>query len=330
MKSKLLCRAWPELFKEFETSQSTFYAVIDIKVKPHLPEWMLTSDTIFWVDRPEAQKNLKTYEALINFFLERGISRSCVLYAIGGGATTDLAGFFAATILRGISWISVPTTILGMVDASIGGKVAVNMAQGKNLVGAFYHPEKIYICHEFLTTLPQEEVESGKGEILKYGFLSKKIHQQILSQENIENLAFECAHLKEQIVERDFTEKSERMLLNLGHTLGHAFELALNIPHGVAVGMGIRYILEIFGDSSFLKDWEMMCSALGLDQAKYHLSTYPSFSSDQFKQYLGQDKKKSENKIKLVLVRNIGDCYIQEMDLNEFFKKIEDHAEFYR
>jgi 3-dehydroquinate synthase len=330
MKSKLLSRAWPELFKEFETSQITFYAVIDIKVKPHLPEWMLTSNDIFWIDRPEAHKNLKTYEALINFFLERGISRSSVLYAIGGGATTDLAGFVAATILRGISWISVPTTILGMVDASIGGKVAVNMPLGKNLVGAFYHPEKIYICYEFLTTLHQDEVDSGKGEILKYGFLSSKIHQQILSKEKIEDIAFECAHLKEQIVERDFTEKSERMLLNLGHTLGHAFELTLSIPHGVAVAMGIRYILEIFGDSSFLKEWEMMCSALDLDHKKYQLAAYPTFSIDKFKQYLVQDKKKSDNKIKLVLVRDIGDCFIQEMDLKEFFKKIGDYEQFHR
>jgi len=330
MKSNLIYRPWPELFNELSQAQDTFYAVIDAKVKPHLPDWMKSSKTIFWIQHPEEEKNLQVFESAIQFFLEKGITRSSTLVAIGGGASSDLAGFVAATLLRGISWISVPTTLLAMVDASIGGKVGLNLPQGKNLVGAFHAPQAVYICHEFLSTLPEQEMQSGKGEILKYGFLSPQIHHQILNQEKLELIAFECAELKKKIVEKDFREKGERILLNLGHTLGHAFESALKIPHGIAVAMGIRYLHEVFLNQSVLQEWNKMVQALGLESASLVLAHYPHFSKVQFMKYLEQDKKRASDRIRIILVKECGDCWIQEMTYQEFINKIGQHEDFQR
>ena len=330
MKSQLLYMPWPKLCEELLNSQDDFYAVVDSKVKVHLPAWMQSSKSIFWIHHPEAEKNLKTFESACQFFLELGISRHSTLFAIGGGATTDLAGFVAASLLRGINWISVPTTLLAMVDGSLGGKVAVNMPQGKNLVGAFHAPEKVYLCQEFLATLDLQEIQSAKGEILKYGFLSQLIYQMILKQEKLPLISYECAQFKQRVVESDFKEKGERILLNLGHTLGHAFESTLGMPHGLAVAMGMKYLFELFHQEDQLKEWEKLVSGLELPLEKLKLSAYPAFSLEKFTSYLLQDKKKKDQSVQLIMVNQPGECRVQEILFQELIKKIEAHEEFNR
>lgn len=330
MNSQLTYMKKSELFKELELQRSHFFAVIDEKVKPQLPDWIISSENVFWLVDPEGSKSLEAYERVVSFFLERGISRASRLIAIGGGATTDLSGFVAATILRGIEWISIPTTLLAMVDGSIGGKVGLNMPQGKNLIGAFHHPLQIYICYDFLTTLPVRELQSGKGEIIKYGFLSSEIHEAIMQKESLETISHLCSEFKKDIVRSDFKEQGERIFLNLGHTLGHAFELSLGIPHGIAVMMGLKYLFLILDQQDQLKNWDELLSALELDEKTTRLSSYPQFSLDKFIHYLKQDKKKSHDLIRLVVVRAIGNCIVNEMTLNEFISKIRNHAEFKR
>jgi 3-dehydroquinate synthase len=328
MKSNLTYLKKPDLFKELEQQQDSFYAVIDEAVKSHLPEWINASKAVFWLKNPEEDKNLNTFGEAVSFFLDRGISRTSKLHAIGGGATTDLAGFVAATVVRGVSWISIPTTLLAIVDGSIGGKVGVNMPQGKNLVGAFYAPEKVLICLDFLSTLPKVEWESGKGEVLKYGLLSKKIFDRIITKESMDFIAQDCAEFKKQVVDSDFKEQGKRILLNLGHTLGHAFESTLKIPHGLAVAMGIKYLLKVFSLEERLVEWEKLAAALEIPVEQTNLAHYPEFSVDKFKNYLLQDKKKNKNVISLVLVKSVGNCFVEEMNIQDFIKKIEANEEF--
>tara|TARA_R110000868_G_scaffold164359_12_gene396902 strand:+ start:2616 stop:3638 length:1023 start_codon:yes stop_codon:yes gene_type:complete len=194
----------------------------------------------------ENAKNFAEWERALEFFIDRGVSRKSHLVAIGGGALSDAAGFVASTILRGISWSIVPTTILAQVDASIGGKVAINARHGKNLVGNFHQPNEIFVTSEFLGTLSKQEIISGKGEIAKYTFLDEAINKALSTGENLDFVIDLCAKYKLDLVERDFKESGERKILNLGHTLGHAVEWIYKTTHGEAViwGMALIFILE--------------------------------------------------------------------------------------
>ena len=329
MLSRLIYTNKTELFKELDPlSEGEFYAVADLKIKNHLPKWIQFSPQVFWVNIPEEEKTLETYGLAADFFLRGGIHRASTLYAFGGGATTDLAGFIAATVLRGIKWVAIPTTLLAMVDGSLGGKVAVNTPAGKNLLGAFHSPEKIYLCADFLTTLDVLNLNSGKGEILKYGFLSPEIHAHIMKKESIEKIAVACANFKMGMVGRDFREEGERINLNLGHTLGHAFEYALKIPHGIAVVMGMKYLFEAMGKNEALLELKGMMTALSFPQQKIEISHYPDFDKHKFYEYLQQDKKKQRDKIRLVLADSPGRISISEMTMNELKSKIITHAEF--
>ncbi len=329
MKSNLSYLKKLELFKELDDyKDDQFFAVADQRVKNHLPQWISFSPNIFWLKQPEEEKNLEVFGNAVEFFLKQGICRSSTIYAIGGGATTDLAGFVAATIQRGVPWVAIPTTLLAMIDGSIGGKVAVNMPQGKNLVGAFHLPERVLICGDFLSTLSEKEWMSGKGEVLKYGFLSREVHDLILSKAPIEEIALACAKHKSQVVERDFKETGERINLNLGHTLGHAFESTLKIPHGHAVAMGLRYLFKVTGNDEALAEWEQLAKALTLPVEKLELGAFFHFDLKSFLDYLDHDKKKSGTTLRLVIVKGIGNCYTEEVVLKDFKAKICAHADF--
>ncbi len=331
MHSELIYLNKAGLYKELETIQpEKFFAVADNKIKSHLPEWIQKSSRVFWLKNPEEEKNLSHYASMIEFFLAGGINRSSTLMAIGGGATTDLAGFVAATILRGIKWWAVPTTLLAMIDGSLGGKVAVNTPSGKNLVGAFHHPEKIYISGEFLQTLDEENWNSGKGEMLKYGFLSPEINSFIVKRAPIENIAHQCAEYKMEVVKRDFREQGERIQLNLGHTLGHAFEFSLSMPHGLAVAMGMKYLFEIMGNDEALRHWQEMVQALALPEKSLSLKAYPDFRREDLDRYLEQDKKKSHDTLKLVLSDGPGKISVTEISMKDFKSRMDAHAELAR
>lgn len=204
------------------------------------------------IDRPhhmvfvgdgEQAKSLATVEALTRSFARFGLTRSDVVIAVGGGLVTDLAGFAAATWHRGTSYVNVPTTLLGMVDAAIGGKTAVNLPEGKNLVGAFWQPRAVLCDLDALTTLPEREMRCGLGEVAKYHFLTGA---DLLSMPIGERIA-ECAAVKASIVAEDEREGGRRAVLNYGHTLAHALETVggHSMAHGEAVAVGILFAADL-------------------------------------------------------------------------------------
>jgi 3-dehydroquinate synthase len=318
----------PELFKELESYLALgFYAMIDRRVGEHLPDWVKSSSHVFWLEHPETQKNLDTFGKACSFFLQHGIDRDSTLLAIGGGATTDLAGFVAASLLRGMKWVSIPTTLLAMVDGAIGGKTSVNTPEGKNLLGAFHAPQEVLICDEFLSTLPAEQLESGKGEVIKYGFLSEKMHHLIIKRADLSVIARECALYKKQVVERDFKEQGERMLLNLGHTLGHAFESTLHLSHGRSVILGMNSLFRVYGLMEMEKKLKEMMQALDVSEEVLNLSNY-KLNLPKFLDHIRKDKKRVSEKIRLILPLAIGRCQIQEVYTEDLLQRIKDHVDY--
>jgi 3-dehydroquinate synthase len=193
----------------------------------------------------------EVYEALAGFNINRGD----IIIAFGGGVTGDLAGFAAATYLRGITYIQVPTTLLAQVDSSIGGKTAIDLPSGKNLVGSFYQPEIVFIDTLFLATLEERFLRDGMAEVVKYGCIKdKKLFDRLLKYESLqqcitdmEELVYICCSIKAAVVEMDELDRGERMLLNFGHTFGHAVEQYYNyekFTHGEAVAMGMVEITK--------------------------------------------------------------------------------------
>lgn len=277
----------------------------------------LEKASVFFLDNPEKSKNLAIYQKAINFFITNGLTRKDHLVVLGGGATSDFGGFVASTILRGISWTVIPTTLLSAVDASIGGKVGLNTDSGKNLIGNFHLPLHNYFCIDFLSTLSKREHESGFGEVIKYAFLDASIYKLLLEDEyDLREIIKQCAHLKQQLVETDFKEVGERKLLNLGHTFGHAFEKLLNIPHGHAVILGLELILKVFSPD-LAPDFEQLKFKLGLRVEPERCSF------EKFWNKVRVDKKIiNKREIELIIPRSIGRVEIEKVELETLKKKL--------
>lgn len=267
------------------------FIIIDKKVKELYFENELEA-SVFVVDRPEYSKNLVIFKEITTLFLKNRIHRNDHILVIGGGATSDLGGFVASTILRGVSWSVVPTTLLSMIDASIGGKVGINTAQGKNLIGSFHFPKNIYTYFPFLESLDKDDYESGLGELLKYCFLSKKIASLIDSP--TEDLIYECGLFKEEITKLDPLEGSERIKLNLGHTFGHAIEKLSSLPHGTCVALGLEVLFALF-DKEKLKELINYKNILKLNTPNIKVSL------DKTLDLLLLDKKNIDNDIRFVM-----------------------------
>jgi 3-dehydroquinate synthase len=201
----------------------------------------------------ETQKSLTTAGRIHQQMARAGMDRKSVLYAVGGGVITDLGGFVASTYMRGIQAVLVPTTLLGQVDAAIGGKTGVNLPQGKNLVGTFYQPSLVFCDPTVLQTLPDREYVSGLGEVVKYGMirdasLFEYIDRNLVGIRNrdpqvLDEIVHRCAAIKADVVTKDEKESGERAILNYGHTIGHALEAAGNfktLHHGEAVSIGME------------------------------------------------------------------------------------------
>ncbi len=203
----------------------------------------------------EASKSIAMYERILIEMAELGITRGGVVIAVGGGVVGDLAGFVAATYMRGIKWVQIPTSLLAMVDSSVGGKVGINLEAGKNLVGAFYQPEAVYIDPEFLQTLPTREFSNGMAEVIKYGLgfdevLFNKLEQYDKADvtEHIEEIINSCCAIKANLVMVDEKDHGIRNLLNFGHTIGHAIEHHGHYEtylHGESVAIGMAAMARI-------------------------------------------------------------------------------------
>lgn len=330
MKSKIQKCTFKEIGKELENLDTDqLLLVVDSRVWQHYHKVLTENQPknkniiLYKALEGEGTKNIEEYEKGLEFFLEKKVHRNAHLLAIGGGATSDYGGFLAATLNRGISWSVIPTTLLSMVDASIGGKTGINSKHGKNLIGAFHMPENVWINTEFLETLPKEEVASGVGEITKYGFLSKKIHDLVLSDSNLSEIIFACAEHKEKIVEEDFKERGTRISLNLGHTFGHALEKIYDLPHGVAVFWGASLIFKLREQNEFLKTLRELEKGLGANfgEPPWLNKTFPVA---KIMDYVSKDKKVvTTKKIETVQIKKLGQFETIPYTLSDLEKTLE-------
>jgi 5-deoxy-5-amino-3-dehydroquinate synthase len=207
---------------------------------PHLDGYAVTHHVI---GNGETHKSLSTIEKLCSEFAQAGLTRADVVVGVGGGMVTDVAGFAAASYHRGIAVVHVATTLLAMIDAAIGGKTGVNIAEGKNLVGAFWQPHGVACEMDALATLPEREMRCGLGEMAKYHFIAREDFTTLPLLERVAR----CVEIKANIVSADEREGGQRALLNYGHTLAHALEIATNfsIAHGEAVAIGVLYAAHL-------------------------------------------------------------------------------------
>lgn len=287
---------------------------------------------IYAFNSTERNKDLRNTELIYKFLTQNNFSRKDSIIALGGGIVGDVAGFVAATYMRGISFYQVPTTLLSMVDSSVGGKTGVNFLEVKNLIGAFYQPEKVYADLNFLETLPLKEIISGAGEIFKNAFLADEENYllirnklaKLLSEKKFdENLVARCIKLKAAVVENDEKEMSGlRKVLNLGHTFAHAFEstMKFQIKHGEAVIAGIFASLIVskklgLVSESELKKYLSDFQFLPINKKLFNIDLGTVIK------FMKSDKKTSEGKIKLVLISKPGNVLIDVSVKEQLVKK---------
>ena len=280
-----------------------------------------------------AQKNLDTVKMIYEKLILAKFDRKDLLVALGGGVTGDITGFTAATYLRGIDFVQIPTSLLAQVDSSIGGKTGVDFDSYKNMVGAFHMPKLVYINVSTLTTLSDEQFISGMGEIIKHGLIKDSAyfdwlienHDRILARDKdvlMEMIRVSC-NIKRVVVENDPTEKGDRALLNFGHTLGHAIEryLDLKLSHGACVGIGCCLASVISYNRGDITEDELHKIIHAFDMFGFPtLEDYP-VDADAVIEYTKNDKKMVGGKIKFILLYTIGDAYINTDVVPDDMKK---------
>ena len=269
------------------------------------------------IEDSEKAKSIGTVERLCEELVELGADRGTRVIALGGGVVGDTAGFAAATFMRGVPLVQVPTTLLAQVDSSVGGKVGVNLPQGKNLVGAFKQPEQVVSDVSLLGTLPEREMRNGLAEIVKtaiigdaelFSILEERLEDAMQREENLlEEIVTRCVKVKARIVERDEKEiTGERMLLNLGHTFGHAIEKlsGFEVPHGEAVAVGLVKAAELSGvEVGRIRD---LLERIGLP-------TETEFSDAEIRGAMKTDKKKQGSTLRVVVPVEIGKAEVREL-----------------
>jgi 3-dehydroquinate synthase len=261
----------------------------------------------------ETSKTRETKQRLENELLEKGFSRDTTIVALGGGVVLDLAGFLAATFCRGVDLVLIPTTLLAMVDAAIGGKTGVNTPQGKNLIGAFYFPKQIVIDLRFLTTLPQPEIWNGTVEILKAGLIGDQELFVNFSDLSWKERIQRAIEVKRRIVAQDLEERGVRRVLNVGHTVGHALETVSNyqLSHGQAVAMGIALEARISHAMGFLS-----CKDLAEIEKRFPPLAF-DYDLDTVVQVMKLDKKIKDGTLYFALLKEIGSVALVGVPLEE-------------
>ena len=271
----------------------------------------------------EASKNLNTVEDVYEYLIINKFDRKDMIVALGGGVVGDLAGFTAATYLRGIDFIQVPTSLLAQVDSSIGGKTGVDFRAYKNMVGAFHQPRLVYMNLSVLGSLSERLFNSGFGEIIKHGFIRDKEYYTWLKEniqhikshdyDALENMIAISCNIKRRVVELDPTEKGDRALLNFGHTLGHAIEKLKNFElyHGECVVLGMVAALEISRIRQLISDAEYE-DAINTFKAYNFPVTVDGISVEDVIKVSKNDKKMDAGKIKFILLDRIGNAYIDK------------------
>ncbi|WP_167956644.1 3-dehydroquinate synthase [Anaerosporobacter faecicola] len=271
----------------------------------------------------EENKTLDTVRRLYEHLILKKFDRNDILFALGGGVVGDLVGYTAATYLRGIRFIQLPTTLLSMVDSSIGGKTGVDFDAYKNMVGAFHQPKCVYMNLSTLKTLPPEQFASGMGEVLKYGYIQDAAyyhwliehHDKIMSHdyETMKEMVYHSCYCKKMVVERDPLEKGERALLNFGHTLGHAIEKKMNFQlfHGQCVAIGMIAAAYMSAKRGYITEHELeeAISVINSFSLKVGVDT---IDSKEVVEATKNDKKMEAGKIKFILLQQIGKAIIKQ------------------
>ena len=277
---------------------------------------------VFTFANGEKSKNLNTFAEIQTYLASQNFKRNDLIIALGGGVCGDMAGFVAATYMRGIDFIQVPTTLLAMIDSSVGGKTAVDLSNGKNLVGAFYQPIKVIIDLKTLDSLPCTEYKNGMGEGIKYamlvgGELETLVTEGITCSSNIDRFVELCIRYKKYIVEEDEKESNLRRLLNLGHTFAHAIEKLSDyeIPHGVAVARGLMIISDISKAEGKIAD--VAYSKLQTLLDRYDMKIDKDYSFEQMLEVIKVDKKAEGDSINVVMPYAFGDCRIEKKKFEE-------------
>ena len=274
----------------------------------------------FVFNNGEKSKNFKTYIDIVNFLAKEELSRTDMLVALGGGVVGDIAGFSASTYLRGIKYVQIPTTLLSQIDSSVGGKTAIDLEVGKNLVGAFCQPELVVCDTALLSSLDKKVLEDGFGEGAKYALLDKKVFDLIKNKDFLmEDFVYLCIDYKRQIVEEDEFEKGNRKLLNLGHTVAHAIEKlsSFSVSHGNAVAIGLDFVLNNAVSKGRItqKEYLEIKAVLKSITKSVDKSLCP-FSKEQICECAVFDKKRSFDQISVVNFYGVNDCRIEKIKLN--------------
>ena len=262
----------------------------------------------------EENKSGVTYLSLLNFLAENQLTRSDLLVALGGGVVGDLTGFAAATFLRGVKFIQVPTTLLAAVDSSVGGKTAIDLPAGKNLAGAFYQPSLVLCDTDTLDTLPREIFLDGCAEVIKYGVIYDRAFFDYLKETgpefDREMVIKRCVELKRDVVTEDEFDTGARMKLNLGHTIGHGVEARsqFSLSHGKAVAIGMAMVSRAAEKEGLLcpEDSDIIQQTL----SDYGLPTSTEYTAEELVRYMLSDKKRSGGTIPLIIPTRIGNCEI--------------------
>ena len=269
----------------------------------------------------EASKNLSVYSEILSFLAEQKLTRSDVIIALGGGVVGDLAGFAAATFLRGVPYVQIPTSLLAMVDSSVGGKTAVDLPAGKNLAGAFYQPSVVICDPDVLHTLPDSYFRDGCAEVIKYGVLEDEM---LFSRLMTEGIRFDrvpvisrCIEIKAHYVAEDEFDQGLRQKLNLGHTFGHAIEASSHfaVTHGQAVAAGMCMIARASCALGFCR--KSCVDAVEACVREFGLPDSSDKLAEELLPYVFSDKKRRADSISLIVPRQIGQCDVMTVGADD-------------
>lgn len=271
----------------------------------------------------EKSKNAQTFVEILNFLAEQGLTRKDTLIALGGGVTGDMTGFCAATYMRGIKFIQIPTTLLAAVDSSVGGKTGIDLDCGKNLAGAFHQPSMVIFDSSALETLPKEYFADGMAEVIKYAVVREEgLEKLICENADIEEIVEICVKIKRDVVNADEFEGGIRQILNYGHTLGHAIESLseYTLSHGRCVAMGMYLVTKAYGCEELLGK---LCTMF----EKYGLETACPYTSEEIVERAKKDKKADSDGVNLIVSKKMGECEIIKVTMDELLTLVKEGME---
>ncbi|MBL1279626.1 MAG: 3-dehydroquinate synthase [Fluviicola sp.] len=326
--------SFASLLKSYDSCKKVI--IVDENTHEHCLPYLITTFSelaeaeVILLPDGEENKQMSIAFNVWEALTEYGVSRSDLIINLGGGMITDMGGFIASCYKRGCDFVNIPTSLLGMVDASIGGKTGVNLGNYKNQIGVFSNPKAVFIDISFLSTLPLEELQSGYAEMLKHGLISSRtlfdeVAEQMSKEEFSVDLLLKAIEVKNGIVKQDPLEKGQRKLLNFGHTVGHVIEghfmesLQLTHGHSIAIGM----VMEAFLSSHFssLDD----SSYAEIESTVFSHFSVPKFSDKDIQimvAMLSNDKKNSKGRINTCLLKSIGECTYDNFLAEESFMEM--------